>query len=77
MQNKLKCDKISLGKFKSDTLVDQFFHQPLPHVKGFPPAPIRNFALALLTLNTMILQSKRNVSSLVLIVASNLRRLNS
>ena len=55
MQNKLKCDKISLGKFKSDTLVDQFFHQPLPHVKGFPPAPIRNFALALLTLNTMIL----------------------
>ena len=64
MQNKLKCDKISLGKFKSDTLVDQFFHQPLSHVKGFPPAPIRNFALALLTLNTMILQQFYNLKEM-------------
>ena len=64
MQNKLKCDKISLGKFKSDTLVDQFFHQPLPHVKGFPPAPIRNFALDLLTLNTMILQQFYNLKEM-------------
>ena len=64
MQNKLKCDKISLGKFKSDTLVDQFFHQPLPHVKGFPSAPIRNFALALLTLNTMILQQFYNLKEM-------------
>lgn len=64
MQNKLKCDKISLGKFKSDTLVDQFFHQPLPHVKGFPPAPIRNFALALLPLNTMILQQFYNLKEM-------------
>ena len=64
---KLKCVKISLDKFKSNTLADQFYHQPWPPLKGLPSTPIPNFSFNSSNLNSndflTILQSKRNVSS--------------
>ena len=31
---KLKCNKTSFDKFKSKTVADPFYHQPLPPLKG-------------------------------------------
>ena len=65
---KLKSNKISLGKSKTNTLADLFYHQPLQPLKGLPPAPIPNFNFNFSNFKSIdfltILQSKRNVSSL-------------
>ena len=65
---KLKSNKISLGKSKTNTLADQFYYQPLQPLKGLPPAPVPNFNFNFSNFKSIdfltILQSKRNVSSL-------------
>ena len=53
---KLKCNKIALDKFKSNTLADPFYQQPLPPLKGLPSSPVPNFNFNSSNLKQQILQ---------------------
>ena len=64
---KLKCNKIALDKFESNTLADPFYQQPLPPLKGLPSSPVPNFNFNSSNLKSndflTILRSKRSASS--------------